>query len=329
MHNVLDAEPVRQAARRVAKKVQVEKVARRLEKVAFERLLADPNNFRLADDAELDAAPAWARRAEKRGEQLYVCALSRGAILAMHRVARELSLTCALAAMAPAPTAEDGRLIEAAREFLHKIDRAGFDLIARKARMFAGQYERLAAVAHPLCEPGQVGATEHRTWRRITTLAELRTLGRELTNCLARTTETSAYGGKLKNGQAQFWALRDQRGVALMAAMAPVGEAHDFSEVKGPRNAPVSRNNPDLKCLAKAILSNGDVPPASALRADADWPLPSPTFGAGSLLPLGLPGRGVPSIAAPLFALDSDEEIARLSFAATDVIITRRRRRAS
>jgi pimeloyl-ACP methyl ester carboxylesterase len=328
MPNVLDAEPARRAARRAARKIQDEKIATRFEKLAFDRLLADPRNFRLASQDEVDAAPAWARAAAQRGEHLNVCALSRGAILALHGVARQLAQVCALAAMAQAPTPEDGRLIEAAREFLHKIDRVGFDLMARKARMFAGQHQRLAAAESPLCAPGQVGATQDRIWRRITTLSELRALGRELTNCLARTSETSAYGGRLKDGQAQFWVLRDGRGVALMAAMAPTGDAFDFIEVKGPRNTPVSRTNPDLKCLAKAILMHGDVPPASSLLADSGWMAP-----AGDARPqissVGLPGRGIPSISAPLFALDSQEEIARLRFGVSEVVITRRRRRAS
>jgi hypothetical protein len=283
--------------------------------------------LRVATEAEIAAAPAWARKAAQRGDQLNVCVLGRSATLALHGVARHLARACVLAALPEPPTPGDARLIAAAREFLNKIDRVDFELMARKARMFAGVYERWSPGEPPLCEPGHVSATEDRAWDRITTLTELRAVGRELTNCLARTNETSAYGGRLKDGQAQFWALRDARGVALMAAMAPTAGAHAFIEVKGPRNTPVSRTNPDLRCLAKAILLDGDVPPASALRDDT---LPPPTFPEPpTYLSFGLPRAGIPSISAPIYALDSLEEIARLRFASTDVVITRRRRRAS
>jgi hypothetical protein len=228
-----------------------------------------------------------------------------------------LAKACALAA-APSPRPGSARFIVAAREFIAKIDRANFDTIADKARGFALIYESWCEVSEPLCKPGRVSATQDRLWTRITSLAELRGVGREMTNCLARTSETAAYGGHLKDGRAQFWVLRDRRGVALMVAMAPTRSPTEFREVKGPRNAPVSSQNPDLRCLRAAILLESDEPPP-----------PPPPSAALAQLVFGMPGRGQPNLLTPLFALDSQEEIARLRFGVSEVVITRRRRRAS
>jgi hypothetical protein len=321
MPNVLDVEALRRAARRAARKVGDDKTAARFETLGFERLLSDPRNFRPATEDEIAAAPAWAQTAAQRGEQLCVVTLHRGAVQRLNNVARKLAMVCALAATERAPRPSDSRYIGAAREFLNKIDRANFDVVARKALAFSRVYAGWSEVADMVCPAGEVAATQGKTWTRITSLAELRAVGREMTNCLARTSETAAYGGHLKDGRSQFWVLRDARGVALVVAMAPTAAASDFREVKGPRNTPVSRTNPDLLCLSNAILIKGDEPPPP--------PSPAPPSALEHVLFFGLPGSGAPSLPRALFALDSQEEIARLSFAATDVIITRRRRRAS
>lgn len=322
MPNVLDVEPVRQAARRIASKIANPMVAARFEKLAYDRLLADPRNFREASAAEISDSPAWAQDAASRGEIVSVFKLNRGASMRLHNLARRLIEVCALAT-AQAPSHGQGRYVLAAREFIDKIERASFEVMARKAMSLSRIYAGWSEVSEVLCAADIVAATQGRAWTRITSLAELRGIGREMTNCLARTSETSAYGGHLKDGRAQFWVLRDARGVALMAAMAPTAAPADFREVKGPRNTPVSRTNADLLCLAKAILVGGDRPPPP------EPPTPAPASLTMMPMYFGRPHGGAPSISAPIFALDSQEEIARLRFASTDVVITRRRRRAS
>ena len=57
----------------------------------------------------------------------------------------------------------------------------------------------------------------------------------------------------LARGTAQFWVLRDLEGVGHMVACAPAPMALRFSEVKGPRNTPVSFEHPDLVQLGIAL----------------------------------------------------------------------------
>jgi hypothetical protein len=164
-----------------------------------------------------------------------------------------------------------------------------------------------------------VAATQGRAWTRITSLAALRAVGREFSNCLARTQLTSTYGGHLQEGRAQFWVLRDARGVGLMVAMASTASPTEFREVKGPRNTPVSRANIDLQCLADAILS-------------APMPPPDPTPVSGALRRPEPPPRRA---AAPTFpmtvfaALGGEEPVVRLEAAPLEALYASRRRKAS
>lgn len=318
MPNVLDVEPVRQAARRIACKIANAVVAARFEKLAFERLLADPRNFREASAAEISSSPSWAQDAAARGELVCIFKLSRGASMRLHNLARRLIEVCALAA-AQAPSHSQTRYVFAAREFIDKIERASFEVMTRKALALSRIYAGWSEVSDIVCAEGTIAATQGRAWTRITSLAELRNTGREMINCLARTSETATYGGHLKDGRAQFWVLRDSRGVALMLAMASTMAPSDFREVKGPRNTPVSRTNADLQCLAAAILAPHSDPP----------PPPEPSPPAVSQLTFGLPGSGRSSLPALLLALGSEEPIVHVGVGISEVVLPRRRRRAS
>lgn len=270
MPNVLDAEPIRAFVRRAGAKIADEKIAAQFERIAFKRLLEDPLNFRPARPAELESAPDWARAAHARGEEISVFKLSRGAALRIHGVARRLAHTCKLAAYDCADRPRDATIIAAAREFLDKFERAKFEVAARKALFFARLYATWIDDGDndPLCPAQIVLSGSGRVWRRVTTMAELRAVGREFCNCLARASSGSAYGGHLRRSQAQFWVLRDSEAAGLIVAMASAPHAVVFSEVRGPRNAHVSADNTDLRRLASAIgiyPPTPPPPPASAL----------------------------------------------------------------
>jgi hypothetical protein len=263
MPNVLDAEPIRAFARRAGGKITVERVAARFERLAFDCLLSETRNFRPARPAELAHAPDWAQRALARGEEICVFVLSRASGTRLRTIARRLADACAIAATDLAERPRDALAIAAARAFLDKVDRANLDTIARKALFFA----RLRAAwiedrdAEPLCAVQHVPATHARLWRRITSITELRAVGRQFGNCLARVTHVSRYVAQLRDATAQFWALHDWDGQPLIIAMAPAPRATCFYEVRGPRNTRIDADNPDLTLLAEALAI---VPPPPA-----------------------------------------------------------------
>ena len=91
-----------------------------------------------------------------------------------------------------------------------------------------------------------------RTWHRIVSLAELWQVGREFHNCLARTSRyIGAYGRRLRDGDAQFWVLRDQTGRGLIVVMVCMLEKR-MSEARLPRNGGVHPDDPDLVRLGEA-----------------------------------------------------------------------------
>lgn len=267
MPNVLDIEPMRAFARRASAKIGDPKVAARFERLAFERLLGDPRNFRPARASELENAPEWAEEAIERGETLCVFTLNRAAAARIHLLARRLDDTRKIATTNHGDRPRDAMAVLAARGFLEKIERASFDVIARKALYFS---RLLAAWANdcedePVC-PGRIVASTHgRVWSRITSVAQLRGVGREFRNCLARISCDGSYGAMLIHGMAQFWVLRDQAGVGLIVVMAPAPEATHFMEIRGPRNAPIFADHIDLVRLAQALgMLPGDPPPPPA-----------------------------------------------------------------
>src|SRR5215470_17167830 len=79
MPNVLDAEPMRAFAGRVGGKIADEQIATRYQRMAFDRLLEDPRNFRPARPEELQTAPDWVGKALARGEQISVFRVNRSA----------------------------------------------------------------------------------------------------------------------------------------------------------------------------------------------------------------------------------------------------------
>jgi hypothetical protein len=268
MPNVLDAEPLRAFAKRASNKIKDPKVAARFERLAFERLLDDTRNFRPALDFEVEAAPEWARRARQRGESLWVFKLHRAASSKLHTLARRLSATVAIATSNEAQRPRDAATITAARMFLDKLERASFEAMALKAHTFARVFETWDSErdSDDVCPAQSVPATRGRQWTRITSVAQLRAVGREFRNCLARTQRTSSYGGGLALGMSQFWVLRDVDFTGMIVALAPAPTATHFLEVRGPLNAVIHPDNADLMKLATAIgMRPNNPPPAPPL----------------------------------------------------------------
>lgn len=271
MPNVLDAEPLRAFVKRAGAKIADEKVAARFERLALAQLMNDSRNFRLAAAPDFDGAPAWALEARARGEAISVFKLHRGAAQRLHNVARRLADTCRIAAADCAARPHDASTISAARAFLDKIERASFDVAARKTLYFA----RVFAIwsddrdAEQVCGDQTVAANHGRVWVRVTSVAGLRAAGREFRNCLARTTRSSSYGGGLCRGLTQFWVLRDAKGAGLIIAMADAPNATAFYDVRGPRNTPIYAEHVDLVRLAIALglRPNSPPPPPSGAAA--------------------------------------------------------------
>jgi hypothetical protein len=264
MPNVLDIAPLHALARRAATKIRDQKVAARFEKLAIGALLKDENNFREANATELEYAEEWAQRAAARGEMVAVFKLQRSVSTKLHAVARRLAETCRMAAMDEAARPHDAAVITAAREFLAKMDRMNFAFVASRTQ----RYARLLAAwedqreIEECCTRRVIDATLGRTWHRVTSVAELRLIGREFKNCLARTTRVStAYGGGLYNGVSQFWVLRSAEGAGMIVAMATAPCATRFVEVRGPNNATIYSDHPDLVCLARALGMRPSSPP--------------------------------------------------------------------
>jgi hypothetical protein len=275
MPNVLDADPMRDFARRVGAKIGDEKIAARFEKLAFERLLEDMRNFREALPGEIETGPGWARAAAARGETVSVFRLHRGAASRLHMLARRLADTCRVAATDDATRPRDLAAIRAARDFLDKFNRASFEAATRKALGFSRLLATWASDADekPVCEDASAPATQGRVWRRVRSVGALRAVGREFRNCLARTTRGGGYGGMLLQGVAQFWVLRAPDGTGLIVAMAPAPAPACFTEVRGPRNAPVSSEQIDLMRLAVALGMGPNDPPPPPAAAAARAPL--------------------------------------------------------
>ena len=267
MTNVLDAEPARAFARRAGAKIEDERVRARFERLAFERLLQDSRNFRPATDAELSAAPLWAQYVAARGEPIAAFKLNRSISVRMHNIARRLAATCAFAGADPARHRHVAHVIADARAFLAKIDRANFEVIARKAQRFAHAHARLDEDGDfdQVCPPGLAPSFGGRSWRRVTSVAELRAIGRRFHNCLARPRNGAHHAAMLRMGLRQYWLLRDSEGVGCVLAMADAPEATHFIEVRGPRNTQARGYAADLARLAKAIGMPPEDPPPPTL----------------------------------------------------------------
>jgi hypothetical protein len=241
-------------AQRVAMKINDDRIRARFARMAFERLLGEPSNFRPASAAELDAGPDWPRAARARGDEIFVFTLNRGAAQRLHNMARRIAQTCKLAELDLTKPGRAAATAEA-RTFLDKFDRVNFDVASVKSRHFA---RILAALednrdGEALCPPSEIAAEQGRTWRRIVSVAELRAVGCEFRNCLARVGRDSSYTTMFRAQSAQYWVLRDAEGAGSIVAMAALPKPIRFTDVRGPRNAAVASGNPDLAHLAAAL----------------------------------------------------------------------------
>jgi hypothetical protein len=255
MPNVLNEATLRAFAQRVALKIPDERVRARFACLAFRRLHSEARNFRPATGADIECGPEWARAAAARGDQLVVFAVNRGAAQILHNLARRLAVTCKLAEVAhggPGVVAAAAQ----ARSFLARFDRVSFDFAALRGRQFAHIVSALADSrdAEPLCAPAALPATHGRCWRRVVSLSELRAIGHEFRNCLARLEADSTYASLFVQERVQYWLLRGPKGDGRMLAMVGLEGPARFMDVRGRRNAPVRPRNPDLACLASALF---------------------------------------------------------------------------
>ncbi|MCX7358871.1 MAG: hypothetical protein NT015_12125 [Alphaproteobacteria bacterium] len=255
MTNAIDIKALRGLAKRASERIDNPIIAERYEALAMTRLLKDPRNFRPARNTDITHAPQWAKDAHDRGDPLHVVRVNRASAARIHTVALRLAKTCKVAATDPMGRPDDLDTITAARKFLRKIDNANFDIVARKTLQYSRTLDRWEELSELLavCPERSIVLLGGRIWHRITSVAALRLIGAEFGNCLARSTRTSAYGALLMNGRAQFWVLRTVAGAGLMVAMASTHTPVQFTEVKGPRNAPVRADDPNLVQLGIAI----------------------------------------------------------------------------
>jgi hypothetical protein len=263
MPNVLDAEPLRALVRRAGKKVPEGSVRTRFERLAFAHFLSDERNLCPAHAYDICIAADWAREAAERGEQLFLFKLDRSTTARVHNVARRLGAACALAAIDTAKQPHLTHAIAEARRLIAKINHTGFDVMAEKARWLARAYAHVEAESDfdAQCEERAVTATCKRTWRRVTSVAQLHAVGREFRNCLARAPHAQHHACRLRDGSHQYWVLRDFEGVGLVVAMADAPLATHFAEVRGPRNSTPRGHSSDLAVLAVAIGLKTDPPP--------------------------------------------------------------------
>lgn len=263
MPNVLCINPLRALAKRASARIADKTIAARYERIAIDQLLRDARNFRPMCDADLPNAPSWAREAYARGDAVDVFKANRALAARLHTIARRVDDVCKVAAAELALHPAYADKINDARAFLAKFDRVDFNTAARKAPPFA---LLLAAWqddqdATPLCEPSTIQLNKGRSWTRVISVKDLRALGREFGNCLARTQRASGYGAMLAESVAQFWVLREASGNGLIVAMAAAPLATHFIEVKGQRNTPINPDHSDLLRLGRALGMRPAPPP--------------------------------------------------------------------
>lgn len=275
MTNVLDVEPLRAFARRAARKIADEKAALRFEKLAFTQLLEDPRNFRPALPVEIGRGPEWARVARDRGEEVSVFRLNDAAARRIRTFARKLVDTCKVATAEPMRFPSDVSSIIGARRFLSKIGRVSYEDALDKAKLFSRKLKAWEEDqdSEALCDEASVRATQGGVWSRIRSPVELRAVGREFVNCLARASTNSYYISMMRVGLAQFWVLRDADGKGLIVTMISAPIASEILEMKGPRNARVDLSGIDVVMLLTALGMHPSKPP----------PPPPPVSGGAAL----------------------------------------------
>lgn len=254
MPNVLSTVPIGELAERLAAAIPHPAAAARFAKMARDQLFNDERNYRPLTARELKRAPDWAKQAVEDGATVDKFVANRSAVARLRRVAKRLGAICAdidrHTHTNPAPA-----VMPVLREFIVKLDRASFETVERKVLMFEFEREEREAqeiVDKPLYPAVEIYASPGRTWRRILSLGELWRVGREFHNCLARASRHNpGYAQRMTHNAAQFWVLRDRAGVGLMVAMASVLDQR-ICEVRGPRNAIIAHDDPDLRQLALA-----------------------------------------------------------------------------
>ncbi len=257
MPNVLDPAPIDALTRKMAAKIPHPGASARFAKLAFEEMVNEKRNFRAARPDEVPPSAAWARREIEAGREVAVFQLNRAVVARLRRTARALADTCA--ELNHSETIREGlsarqcAIHNAAAEFIAKIDRASFEIVAARARVFSRERKRRLDEERAtliLFADAEIYAAPGRVWRRIVSVSALWAVGREFRNCLARRT-INGYGTRLRNGSAEFWVLREHTGTGLMVAMACMFLGR-ITEVRGPCNRPVRSDDPDLAHLAEA-----------------------------------------------------------------------------
>lgn len=255
MPNVLDIGPVNALAARTSRRITNPTVAKRYTTLARERILRNPRCFRPATEAELSTGPDWIEDALKRGETISVYQRNGAMAARLYAVAQRINDVERLSMMDERAKPEHTDTIKEARRFLTKIANANFDDAARKALQLSNILAvwEGAADSTEMCEDQSLVLLSGRIWRRVTSLTALRAVGREFENCLARASRAGGYGAMLFGGTGQFWVLRDLAGVGHIVACASAPLATRFIEVKGPRNAHIANDHPDLMQLGTAL----------------------------------------------------------------------------
>src|SRR5690349_22880521 len=185
--NILDQAPIDALARKMAEKIPHTAVAARFARLAFEQLRDNPSNFRPATALEIKRAKSWAKEKIDAGQEVVTFVASRGHAARLRRTAQALADTCAEASfiLDPAgqpPSSRDMWLRASATEFIAKIDRANFEVMDGKARLFSLERknrlsEQLTALQ--LYDREEVFSCPGRVWHRIVSLSELWQVGRE------------------------------------------------------------------------------------------------------------------------------------------------------
>jgi hypothetical protein len=226
-------------------------------------LFNDVRNFRPAKPNELANGGDWIYRALIEGAEISVFAPSATLKRQLARVARNLADACAEAEEFSTRAPREPSHAAAVREFIAKIERVSFAIVAIKARRFAAARRvriKDAEFSTKLCAPAIVFASSNRQWRRLISVGEMRSAGREFHNCLAQANvHGRIYGERMQQGRVEFWVLRKACGEGLMIAVADVVEKI-IGDVRGPCNAPIPSDDPDLMCLirARGFFTQGD-----------------------------------------------------------------------
>jgi hypothetical protein len=265
MANFADVSPIDAIARRLASRIPLSAPRARSTRLFYEALIGDERCVRRLSKREAEEAPDWARRALQSGLRVSAFEAHAEAITELRRIARHVKDACAeYAFLAAAPRQELSThavvIRQLAAEFVDKIERMPLATVAEKARFFSRERalrRKEAKANEPLFNAEAICAAPGRTWRRIISVGQLSSIGREFGNCLAKATRHHlSYARRLKLDQARFWVLRDHVGTGRMVAMVETATAR-LVEARGVRNAPVSLEDPDLTILLRA----------SALRA--------------------------------------------------------------